>query len=43
MPAANVCSRGRVKNLITPRERARQKVLHSDVHFRHVAGFPALW
>ena len=34
--------RRRVKNLITPRERARQKVLHSDARFRHVAGFPAL-
>ena len=38
----HVAHRRRVKNLITPRERARQKVLHSDARFRHVAGFPAL-
>ena len=38
----NVAHRRRVKNLITPRERARQKVLHSDARFRQVAGFPAL-
>ena len=42
MPGSIVCSRGRAKNLMTPRERARQKVLHSDTRFRHVAGFPAL-
>ena len=42
MPGSIVCSRGRVKNLMAPRERARQKVLHSDTRFRHVAGFPAL-
>ena len=41
-PAANVCSRCRVKNLIIPRERAQQKVLHSDPRCRHIAGFPAL-
>ena len=41
-PGSLVCSRGRVKNLMTPRERARQKVLHSDTRFHHVAGFPAL-
>ena len=38
----HVAHRRRVKNLMTPRERARQKVLHSDARFRHVAGFPAL-
>ena len=42
MSCANVCSRGRAKNLIALRERARQKVLYSDTRFRHVAGFPAL-
>ena len=42
-PGTKPCSGGRVKNLMTPRERARQKVLHSDTRFRHVAGFPALW
>ena len=41
-PAANVCSRGRAKKLITPRKRARQKVLHSDARFCQVAGFPAM-
>ena len=34
--------RRRVKNLITPRERAHQKVLHSDMRFCQVAGFHAL-
>ena len=38
----NVAHRRHVKNLITPHERARQKVLYSDARFRHVAGFPAL-
>ena len=38
----HVAHRRRVKNLIIPRERARQKVLHSDARFRNVAGFPAL-
>ena len=42
VPGIKPCSGGRVKNLIIPRERARQKVLHSDARFRHVAGFPAL-
>ena len=38
----HVAHRRRVKNLIVPRERAHQKVLHRDTRFRHVAGFPAL-
>ena len=38
----HVAHRRRMKNLITPCERARQKVLHSDTRFHHVAGFPAL-
>ena len=43
MPGTIVCSRGRVKNLIAPRERARQKVLYADARFRQVAGFPVRW
>ena len=38
----HVAHRRRIENLITPHERARQKVLHRDTRFRHVAGFPAL-
>ena len=36
MPGSLVCFRSRVKNLMTPRDRARQKVLHSDVRFCQV-------
>ena len=43
MPGTIVCSRGRVKNLIAPRERARQKVLYADARFCQVAGFPVRW
>ena len=33
----------RVKNLMAPRERARQKVLYADARFCQVAGFPVRW
>ena len=42
VPESIVCSRGRAQNLMTPSERARQTVLHSDTRFHQVAGFPAL-
>ena len=43
MPGVTTCSSCRVKNMIAPRERARQKVLYTDVLFCQVAGFPVCW
>ena len=43
MPGLTTCSRGRVKNLIAPCERACQKVLYADTRFCQVAGFPVRW
>ena len=42
-PGTVSCSRGRVKNLSAPRERAYQKVLYADARFCQVAGFPVRW
>ena len=43
MPGLTAGSRGRVKNLIVPRDRARQEVLYVDARFDQVAGFPVRW